>query len=99
MKSNDYRGNQILKIDGQDLEIVECYTFLGSIVTKDGMCTKEIKRIIMMGNSAMSQLEIILKDKNVTKQTKIKIAETLVFPVVTYGTESLTMKKKDRKKS
>ena len=74
MKSNDYRGNQILKIDGQDLEIVECYTFLGSIVTKDGMCTKEIKKRIMLGKSAMSKVEKILKDKNVTQQTKIKIA-------------------------
>ena len=71
--------SQILKIDGQDLEIVECYTFLGSTVTKDGMCTREIKRI-MMGKSAMSKLERVLKDKNVTNQTKIKLEETLVFP-------------------
>ena len=55
--------NQILKIEGQVLEIVECYTFLGSIVTKDDMCMKEIKRRIMMGKSAMSKLERILKDK------------------------------------
>ena len=72
--------SQILKIDGQDLDLVECYTFLGSIVTKDGMCTKETKIRIMMGKSAMSKLGSVLKDKNVTKQTKIKIAKTLVFP-------------------
>ena len=69
--------SQIFKIDGQDLELMECYTFLGSTVTKDGMCTKEIQRRIMMGKSAMSKLERVLKDKNVTKKTKIKIAETL----------------------
>ena len=69
--------SQILKIDGQDLDIVECYTFLGSTVTKDGVCTKGIRRIIMMGKSAVSKLERILNDKNVTKQTKRKIAETL----------------------
>ena len=50
-----------------------------------------------MGKSAMSKLEIILKDKNVTKKNKIKIAETLVFPTDTYGIESWTIRKKDRK--
>ena len=91
--------NQIFKIDGRVLEIVECYIFLGSIVTKDGMCTKEIKRRIMMGKSAMSKLERTLKDKNVTKQTKITIAQTLVFPIVMNGSESWTMRKKDIKKT
>ena len=61
--------SQIFKIDRQDVELVEYYTFLGSTVTK--------------GKSAISKLERILKDKNVTKKTKIKIAETLVFPIVT----------------
>ena len=84
--------NQMFKIDGQVLETVECYTFLGSIVTKDCMCTKEIKRKIMMG-----KMERIFKDKNITKQTKIKIAQTLVFPIITYGSKSWTMRKKDRK--
>ena len=88
--------SQILKIDGQELDVVECYTFLGSIVTKDHMCTKEIKRRTMMAKSAMS-LERILKDKNVAKKTKIKIAETLVFPIVTYGSKSWTMRKKGKK--
>jgi hypothetical protein len=73
---------------------VECYTFLGSIFTKDGMCTRESKRRIMMGKSAMSKFERILKDKNLTKQTKIKVAQTLDFPIVTYGSESWTMWKK-----
>ena len=51
-----------------------------------------------MGKSAMSKLERFLKDKHVTTQTKIKIPETLVFPIVTYGSESWTMRRKDRKK-
>ena len=51
------------------------------------------------GKPAVSKLEIILKDKNVTKQTKIKISQTLVFPIVTYGSKSWTMRKKDRKKN
>ena len=50
------------EIDGQDLEIVEYHTFLGLIVTKDGMCTKEIKRRTMMGKSAMSKLDRVLKE-------------------------------------
>ena len=57
--------SQIFKIDEQDLEIVDCYNFLGSIVTKDGMCTIEIKSRIMTGKSAMSKLERFLKDKDV----------------------------------
>ena len=62
------------------------------------MCTKEIKIRTMMRKSARSKLERILKDRNVTKKTKIKIAETLVFPIVTYRSESWTTRKKDRGK-
>ena len=58
---------------------------------------KKSKENILMGKSDMSKLERDLKDKNVTKQTNIKIAETLVFPIVTYGSESWTTRKKDKK--
>ena len=63
------------------------------------MWTKEIQRRIIMGKSAMSKSERILINKNVTKKNKIKIVETLVFPIVTYGSESWTMRKKDKKKT
>ena len=63
-------------------QVLEYRNFSGSIITKDGIGTKEIKRIIM-GKSAMPKLERILRDKNLTKKT-IKIAETLAFPIVTY---------------
>ena len=84
-----YRNSFYVQYRFRYLKIVKFYTFLCSIVTRYGMCKKEIKRRIMMGKS---KLERILKDKNVTKQTKIKIAETLVFPIVAYGSESWTMR-------
>jgi len=75
-------------LDGTEMEIINCYTFLGSIITRDGYDYKEINRRLSIGRMAMTQLEKIMKDRDIEKATKIKIAEIIIFPTVTYGSES-----------
>jgi hypothetical protein len=75
-------------LDRTEMEIVNCYTFLGSIITRDGYDYKDISRRLSIGRTAMTKLEKIIKDWDVKKATKIKIAETIIFPIVTYGSES-----------
>jgi len=84
--------------DGTEIEIINCYTFLGSIITIDGYDYKEINRRLSIGRMAMTKLEKIMKDRDVKKASKIKIAETIIFPTVTYGSGSWTVRKKERKK-
>jgi hypothetical protein len=74
---------------------INCYTFLGSIIIRDGYDYKEVDRRLAIGRMVTTKLEQITKDQEV-KVTKIKIAET-VFPAVTYGSESWTVRKKERK--
>jgi hypothetical protein len=85
-------------LDGMEREIMNCYTFLGTIITRDGYDHKEINRRLSIGRMAMTKLEKIIKDRDVTEATKIKIAETIIFPTVTYGSESWMVRKKERKK-
>jgi hypothetical protein len=87
-----------LKLDGTEIEIIDSYTFLGTIITRDGSISKEINRRISSGRLAMIKLEKIMKDRDVTVTTKSKIVETMIFPIVTYGSESWTLRKKERKK-
>jgi hypothetical protein len=82
-------------VERTEMEIINSYTFLGSIITRDGCEHKEINRRLGMGRSAMTKLEKIMKDRDVKKTIKIKIAETIVFLTVTYGGESWTMRKKE----
>jgi hypothetical protein len=84
-------------LDGTEMEIINCYTFLGSIITRDGYDYKDISRRMSIGRMAMTKLEKTMKDRDVKKATKIKIAETITFPTVTYGSESWTVIKKERK--
>jgi len=77
---------------------MDSYTFLASIITRDGYKYKEINRRLSIGRMAMTKLEKIMKDQDVKKATKIKIAETIIFPAVTYGSDSWTVRKKERKK-
>ena len=79
------------------MEITNCYTFLGSVVTRDGYDYKEINRRLSIGRMVMTKLEKIMKDQDVKKATKIKIAETVIFPAVAYGSKSWTVRKKERK--
>jgi hypothetical protein len=85
-------------LNGTEMEITSYHTFLGSIITGDGYDNKEINRRLLIGRMAMTKLEIIMKDRDVKNATKIKITETIVFPTVTYGSESWTVRKKERKK-
>jgi len=70
-------------LDGTGIEIINCYTFLGTVITRDGYDHKEINRRLSMGRMAMTKLEKILKDRDVTEVTKIRTAETIIFPIVT----------------
>jgi hypothetical protein len=80
------------------MEIINCYTFLGSIITRDGYDYNEINRILSIGRMAMTKLEKFMNDWDAKKVTKIKIAETIIIPTVTYGSESRMVRKKERKK-
>ena len=75
------------------VEAVTYYIFLGSKVTADGDCSHEIKRHLLFGRKAVTNLDSILKSRDVTLLTKVHIVKTMVFPVVTYAYESSTMKK------
>jgi hypothetical protein len=86
------------KLDGTEVEIIDSYTFLGTIITRDGSMSNEINRRISSEGLALIKLEKIMKDQNVMATTKSKIVETMIFPIVTYGSESWTLRKKERKK-
>jgi len=85
-------------LEGIEMEITNCYTFLGSTITRDGYDYKEINKRLSIGRMVMTKLEKILKDQDVKNATKIKIAEMVIFPAVTYGSESWMVRKKERKK-
>ena len=80
------------------IEVVECFPFLGAMVKDDGSCEAEVRRRLAMGRAAMVGLMKIWKDRGVTTKTKIRLVKALVFPVATYGAESWTMRKRERKK-
>ena len=81
------------QIDGEIMETVTDFIFLGSKITADGDCSHEIKRCLLLGRKAMSDLHRILKSRDITLPTKVHIVKAMIFPVVIYGCESWTMKK------
>ena len=81
--------------DGETMETVGLY--LGSKITADGDCSHEIKRHLLFGRKAMSNLDSILKSRNTTLPTKVRLVKAMVFPVVMYGCESRTVKKAERR--
>jgi len=81
------------QMDGEAIETVTDFIFLGSKITTDGDCSHEIKRCLLLGRKAMANLDIILKNRGITVQTKVHLVKAVVFPVVVYGCESWTMKK------
>ena len=81
------------QIDGETMEMVTDFIFLGSKITADGDCSHEIKRRLLLGGKAMTNLDSILKSRDVTLPTKAHLVKPVVFPVVIYGCESWTMKK------
>ena len=81
------------QIDGDTVETVTDFIFLGSKITADGDCSHEIKRHLLLGKKAMTNLDSILKSRDITLPTKVHLVKAMVFPVVTYGCESWTIKK------
>ena len=81
------------QIDGETVETVADFIFLGSKITADGDCNHEIKRHLLLGRKAMTNLDSILKSRNITLPTNVHLVKSTVFPVVMYGYESWTIKK------
>ena len=78
---------------GETVETLTDFNFLGSKITADGDCSHEIKRRLLLGRNVMSNLDSILKSRDITLSTKLHLVKALVFPVVIYGCESWTIKK------
>ena len=81
------------QIDGETMETVRDFTFLGSKITADDDCNHEIKRHLLLRRKAMTNLDSILKSRNITLPTKVHLVKAMIFPVVMYGCESWTIKK------
>ena len=75
-------------IDGETVETVADFMFLGSKITADGDCSHEVKRCLLLGRKVMTKLDSILKSRDITLSTKVHLAKAMVFPVVMYGCES-----------
>ena len=81
------------EIDGETMETVTDFIFLGSKITADSDCSHEIKRLLFLGRKAMTNLDIILKSRDITLPTKVYLVKAMVFLVVMHGCESWTRKK------
>ena len=81
------------QIDGETMETVTNFIFLGSRITADGDCSPEIKRCLLLGRKAMTNLDSILKSRDITLPTKVCLVKAMVLPVVMCGCESWTIKK------
>ena len=81
------------EMDGETMERVTKFIFLGSRITVDSDCSHEIKRHLFLGRKALTNLDSLLKSRDITLLTKVHIVKTMVFPVVMYGCESWTIKK------
>ena len=81
------------QIDGETMETVADFIFLGSKITVDGDCRHEIKRCLLLGRKVMTNLDSILKSRDITLSTKVRLVKAMVFPVLMYGCESWTIKK------
>ena len=86
------------QIDGETVETVRDFTFLGSKITADGDCIHEIKRHLLLARKAMTNLDSILKIRDITLLTNVHLVKAMVFPVVMYGCESWTIKKAERQR-
>ena len=84
------------QIDGETVETVADFILGGSIITADGDCSNEIKRCLLLGRKAMTNRGSLLKNRDITLQTKVRLVKAMVFPFVMYGCESWTVKKAER---
>ena len=82
--------------DGETVETVAKFIFLGSKVTADGDCSHEIKTCFLLGRKALTNLDSVLRSREITLLTKVRLVKAVVFPVVMYGCESWTIKKAER---
>ena len=81
------------EIQGETVETVSDFIFLGSKITTDGDCSHELKRRLLLGRKVMTNLDNILKSRDITWPTKVRLVKAMVFPVVMYGCKSWTVKK------
>ena len=86
------------QIDGETVKTVRDFIFLGSKITADGDCSHEIKKHLLLGRKVMTKLDSILKSRDISLSAKVHLVKAMVFPVVTYGRESWTLKKTERRK-
>ena len=86
------------EVDGETVETVSDFIFLGSQITADGDCSHEIKRCLLLGRKLMSNLDSIFKSGDVTLPTKVRLVKAMVFPVVMHGCESWAIKKAERQR-
>ena len=86
-------GSVSPSLDGETMETVTDFILGGSKITADGDCSHEIKRCLLLGSKAMTNLDSILKSRDITLATKVRLVKAVVFPVIMYGCESWTIKK------
>ena len=86
------------QIDGETVETVSDFILGGSKITADGDCSHEIKRRLLLGRKVMTNLDGVLKSRDITLPTKVRLVKAMVFPVVMYGCESWTVKKAERQR-
>ena len=86
------------QIDGKTMDTVRNFIFCGSEITADGDCSHEIKRRLLLGRKVMTNLDSILKSRDITLPTKVHLVKAMVFPVVMYGYESWTIKKAEHRR-
>ena len=86
------------QIDGETMETVRDFIFLGSKITADGDCSHENKRRLLLGSKAMTDIDSILKSRDITLPTKVHLIKAIVFPVAIYGGESWTIKKAEHRR-
>ena len=89
----------LCQIDGEKMETVRDFILGGSKIIADGDCSHEIKRRLLLGRKVMTNLDSILKSRDITLPTKVRLVKAMVFPVVTYGCESWTIKKAEYRRS
>ena len=87
------------EIDGETVETVSGFIFGGYKITADGDCSREIKRCLLLGRKVMTNLDSILKSRDITLPTKVRLIKAMVFPVVMYGRESWTVKKAEHRRT
>ena len=97
-ENEDHGPTTSWEIDGETVETVSDFIFLGSKITADGDCSHEIKRRLLLGRKVMTNLDSILKSRDITLPTKVHLVKAMVFPIVMYGCESWTVKKAEHQR-